>query len=407
MNLSYFISKRISREQKQGFASSIHTIAIVIVGVGLAAVIISFLIMRGFQETVKNKLYSFNGHLMVTKYTMNYSPEEQPMNFYVDLYKNPQQYPYIKHTQEYAHKLGLIKTEGDEVLGILIKGVGRSYDKNAFQENMVEGKFLDLPDSGYSNEVVISRIISNKLEATIGDEIIIHFFQNPPRSRKLKISGIYETNLAEYFDSNVILGDLRLIQRLMDWSDSLAGGLEIFIKDPSAIDDAGYAIGETMDFDLNIESVDDKYIQVFEWLNLISRQVNILLGVILIVVSVNIVSIVLILVMERTQMIGMLKALGGGNKFIRTIFVFNGISLITKGLLLGNFIGLGLCFVQYQFRLVKLNPHDYYMSFVPISWEWEVVGILNIFTFVIVSLVLLLPTMVIARINPIKAIRFD
>jgi lipoprotein-releasing system permease protein len=407
LNLSYFISKRISREQKQGFASSIHAIAIIIVGVGLAAVIVSFLIMRGFQETVKNKIYSFNGHLTVTKYTMNYSREEQPMNYYVDLYKNPQQYPFIKHAQEYAHKPGLVKTGDDEVLGIIVKGVGRSYDVNAFQENMVEGKFVDFPDSTYSNQVVISRIISNKLQAKVGDEITVHFFQNPPRVRKLVISGIYETNLAEYFDSNVILGDLRMIQRLNDWSDSLAGGLEIFLKNPSDIEEAGYAIGETMDFDLNIESVNDKYIQVFEWLNLLSRQVNILLGIILVVVSVNIVSIVLILVMERTQMIGLLKALGGGNKFIRSVFIYNGINLITKGLLLGNVIGLGLCYLQYRFRLVKLNPHDYYMSFVPISWEWQIVGVLNIFTFLIVSFVLLLPTMVIARINPIKAIRFD
>jgi lipoprotein-releasing system permease protein len=407
LNLSYFISKRISLEQKQGFASSIHTIAVVIVAVGLAAVIISFLIMRGFQETVKNKVYSFNGHLMVTKYTMNYSPEEQPINFHIDLYEDTKRYPFVRHTQEYAHKAGLIKTQNDEVLGILVKGVGKSYDTVAFQENLIEGKFIDFPDSGYSNQVVISKIISNKIEATVGDEVIIHFFQNPPRVRKLVISGIYETNLSEYFDSRIILGDLRMIQRLNDWSDSLSGGLEVFLKDASAIDEAGYKIGEKMDFDLNIESVNDKYIQVFEWLNLISRQVNILLGIILVVVSVNIISIVLILVMERTQMIGMLKALGGGNKFIRAIFIYNGISLIVKGLLLGNVIGLGLCYLQYQFKFLKLNPHDYYMSFVPISWEWEVVAILNIFTFIIVSLVLLLPTMVIARINPIKAIRFD
>ncbi len=190
----------------------------------------------------------------------------------------------------------------------------------------------------------------------------------------LQSSGIYETNLSEYFDSNVILADLRMIQRLNDWSDSIAGGLEVFIKDASNIDEVGYAIGETMDFDLNIESANDKYIQVFEWLNLLSRQVNILLGVILIVVSVNIISIILILVMERTQMIGMLKALGGGNKFIRSIFIYNGMSLIAKGLLLGNLIGLGLCYIQYQFKIVKLNPHDYYMSFVPISWQWGIVG---------------------------------
>lgn len=409
MNLSYFISKRISRQQKQGFASSIHRIAIVIVGIGLASVIISFLIMRGFQETVKDKIFGFNGHLVVTKYTMNYSLEEQPMNYYVDLYRNPDQYPNVRHIQQYAHKPGLIKTESDEILGVVLKGIGKNYDVNGFKENIIDGKFIDLPDSGYSNQVVISRIIANKLQVQLDDEIIIHFFQfqGPPRVRKLTITGIYETNLSEYFDSKFILGDIRLIQRLNDWSDSIAGGLEVFLKDPSTIDEAGYAISETMDFDLNVESVADKYIQVFEWLNLLSRQVNILLGVILIVVSVNIVSIVLILVMERTQMIGMLKALGAGNRFIRKIFVYNGINLITKGLLLGNALGLGLCYLQYQFKLVKLNPHDYYMSFVPISWEWEIVAILNIFTFLVVTLVLLLPTMVIARINPIKAIRFD
>ena len=256
-------------------------------------------------------------------------------------------------------------------------------------------------------QIDISRIVANKLQVKVGDEIVIHFFQNPPRARKVSVAGIYETNLSEYFDSSVILGDLRMIQRLNDWSDSLAGGLEVFVKDAAAIEDVGYDIGEKMDFDLAIESVNDKYIQVFEWLNLISRQVNILLGVILVVVSVNIVSVVLILVMERTQMIGMLKALGGGDKFISSVFIYNGVNLIAKGLLLGNVIGLGLCFVQYQFKIIKLNPHDYYMSFVPISWHWEIVVLLNLITLGLVTLILLLPTMAIARITPIKAIRFD
>ena len=198
-----------------------------------------------------------------------------------------------------------------------------------------------------------------------------------------------------------------MIQRLNDWSDSLAGGIEVFVTDRDRVDDAGYAIGESMDFDLNIERISDKFIQVFEWLHLLSRQENILLAIILIVVCVNMTSIVLILVMERTQMIGMLKALGADDTFIRSIFIFNGINLIFKGLVLGNTIGLGLCFLQDHFKLVKLNPQDYYMSFVPIGWHWEIVLLLNILTFSVVTLVLLIPTMVIARINPIKTIRFD
>lgn len=407
MNLSYFISKRISREQTKGFASAIHKIAVVIIGLGLGATIVSFMVMKGFQDTVKNKVYSFSGHLLVTRFTMNNSPEEQPMNYHIDLSQNPKAYPYVRHTQEFAQKLGLIKTIDDEVQGIIVKGVGKSYDVTAFQENMVEGKFIDFPDSGYSNQIVVSRIIANKIEAKVGDEVFVHFIQNPPRLRKLTIAGIYETNLSEYFDSRFVIGDIRLIRRLNDWSDSLAGGIEVFVRNPEEVDEAGYSISEKMDFDLNVESVSDKFINVFEWLNLISRQVNILLAIILVVVCVNIISVVLILVMERTQMIGIFKALGAGNRLIRSVFMYNGVSLIMKGLLLGNIIGLGLCYVQSQYKIIKLNPHDYYMSFVPIGWHWEIIGLLNILTFFVVSFVLLLPTMVIAGINPIKAIRFD
>jgi len=338
---------------------------------------------------------------------MNNSPEEQPMNYHLKVYDHQQDYPFIQHVQEYARKAGFVKTKDDEGLGILVKGIGKSYDVKSFQVNMIEGKFLDLPDSGYAGQVVVSKIIADKLKAGVGDDIVIHFIQDPPRARKLKIAGIYETNLSEYFDSKVIIGDIRMIQRLNDWSDSLAGGLEVFIRDASRDEEAGVAIGETMDFDLNIERISDRFMQVFEWLNLLSRQVNILLAIILIVVCVNMISIVLILVMERTQMIGMLKALGANNGFVRSIFLFNGINLIVKGLLLGNGVGLGLCFLQHRFKLIKLNAHDYYMSFVPIGWHWDVVLLLNILTFVVVALVLLIPTMVIARINPIKTIRFD
>jgi len=409
VNLSYFISKRISREQQQGFASTIHRIAVASIGIGLAASILSFLIMRGFQETVKQKVYGFNGHMVVTKFTTSNSSEERPMNYHVDPYDHPEKYPFVTHMQEFAHKPGLIKTDQDEVLGVFVKGVGKSYDVNAFRSSMVEGKFFDFPDSGYARQVVVSKIIARKLNAKVGDDLVVHFFQNPIRSRKLTISGIYETNLSEYFDSKVIIGDIRMIQKLNDWSDSLAGGLEVFVKDegPERMEEDAFTISEAMDLDFNVQLISDKYVQVFEWLNLISRQVNILLFIILTVVCVNMISIVLILVMERTQMIGMLKAMGATDKMIRSVFLFNGINLLVKGLVLGNLLGLGLCAIQYYFKIIKLNAHDYYMSFVPISWSWEVVAVLNLVTFFVVTIVLLVPTMVIARINPIRAIRFD
>jgi len=406
LNLSYFISKRISQEQKQGFASTIHKIAIGSIGIGLGASIVSFLILNGFQETIKNKIYNFSGHLIITKHTGNQSSEEEAMNYYTDAYRHPENYPNVKHLQEFAHKAGLVKAD-DEVLGVVVKGIGKSFDVEAFDKNIIEGKFISLPDSGYANQIVISKEIANKLKAKVNDQIVVHFFQNPPRSRKVLVTGIYESDLSEYFDSKIILGDIRLIQKLNDWSDSLAGGVEVFVRDINRLDDAGYAIQEAMDYDLNVERVSDKYSQVFEWLDLISRQVNIILVIILLVVCVNMISIVLILVMERTQMIGMLKALGAGNKLIRSIFVYNGMNLILKGLAFGNALGLGLSYIQDKFKVVKLNPHDYYMDVVPISWHWEMVALLNLLAFLVIVLVLLVPTAVISRINPIKAIRFD
>lgn len=364
------------------------------------------MILTGFQNTVKNKIYAFSAHLLVSKYTMSNAIEEQPFYYNIPVFTNPEELPFITHVQEYSHKAGLIKTD-EELMGIIFKGIGMRFDSTGFSENMLEGRFIQFPDSSYSNEVVISKIIADKLRLERGDDIIVHFFQNPPRVRRLNISGIYETNLSEYFDSKIILGDIRLIQRLNQWADSIAGGLEVFIKNPNESMESAFYLSAALDYDLYVTRVADKYQQVFEWLELISRQVNILLAVILIVVCINMVSIIIILVMERTQMVGLLKALGSKDSLIRGIFAFSGMRLIARGLLFGNTLGLGLCFLQYKFQWIKLNPTDYYMSYVPIDWNWEAVILLNILTFTIVTLVLLIPTLLISGISPIRAMRFD
>ncbi|MCU0369060.1 MAG: ABC transporter permease, partial [Cyclobacteriaceae bacterium] len=198
------------------------------IAIGLAAAIVSFLIMLGFQSEVKNKIYSFSNHLLVTQFTMSNAVEEQPFDYRISLYQQPDKFGFVTHVQEFSHKAGLIKSE-EEVLGIVFKGVGKSYDQTQFANSMVEGEFLHFPDSAYSREIILSRIIADKINAKTGDEIMVHFFQNPPRMRRLKVSGIYETNLADNFDDKVIIGDIRLVQRLNDWSDNEAGGLEIKI----------------------------------------------------------------------------------------------------------------------------------------------------------------------------------
>ena len=406
MNLSYFISKRIAGSANGGFSSTIHKIAIVTIAVGLGAAIVSFLIMQGFQRTIKNKIYGFSAHLTVTKFTMNNSTEEQPFFYNIDLFNHPEKFPVITHVQEYSHKPGLIKTP-DEAMGVIFKGVGKSFDTLRFAENMVEGNFVTFPDTAYSNQVVVSRIIADKLSLGVGDKIVVHFFQNPPRFRRLEVKGIYETNLSEYYDTKIIIGDLRLVQRLNDWADSVAGGIQVFIKDPERADDALVSIGESMDYDLYIEKTSDTFVQVFEWLSLVNRQVKILLGIILFVVCVNMISVILILVMERVQMVGMLKALGARNSVVRAVFVYGGINLIIRGMVFGNILGLGLCYLQDRYKFIKLNAHDYYMSYVPIGWSFETVVVLNILTFSVVTIVLLLPTAIVARVRPISAIRFD
>lgn len=412
LNLSYFISKRISRGKQQGFSSTVHQIAIASIGIGLGAAIVAFLIMNGFQETIKNRMYSFNGHLLITKFSMDNSVEEVPFDINFDIFNKQNELDFVEHMQEYAHKAGLIKTKED-VLGVVLKGVGKSFDSVSFRTNMAEGRFIHFPDSGYANEIVVSRVIANKLNIKVGDAVTIHFFQNPPRFRRLHVVGLYETNLSEYFDGKVVMGDIRLIQRLNNWSDSIAGGIEVYLRNTIAVEEAQLKLETLLEkdmkknFDKDAEAISEKYLQVFEWLGLLDRQVNILLVIILFVICVNMISIILILVMERTQMIGVLKAMGASNGLIRSIFIYNGISLIAKGLLLGNLLGIGVCFIQYKFKIIGLNPEDYYMKFVPVSWHWDIILLLNLLTFLIVTTVLLLPTAIVARISPIKAIRFD
>lgn len=368
--------------------------------------IISFLILFGFQNTVKEKLFGFSGHLQITKYTLSSSVEELPVSNKNDFYLNYDKIDGIRHVQQYAYKHGLIRTK-EEILGVVMKGVDTDFDVDQFSENMIEGKFLEVDTSSYSKQVVISKVIANKLNLSLGDQMTIHFFQNPPRARRLTISGIYETNLSEYFDDKVILADMGLIRRLNNWADSLSGGYEVYLDDYRQVDDVNAQLDDMLDYNLFVENISDKYIQIFDWLHLIRRQVNIFLGLILAVVCFNMVSIILILIMERTQMIGMFKALGTTNKQVRMIFNYAGLQLLGKGLLLGDAIGLSLCAIQYFFHVIPLEAKDYYMSYVPISWDWDVVLILNGLTLIVVYAILAIPTLLIVRIRPIKAIRFD
>ena len=326
MNLSYFISKRIGKPESDTFSSTIHKVAVASVGLGLAVMIIAFLVLLGFQNNIKDKIYSFGGHIIITKHVRGASFETPPVSTNHDIFKYPENFDYVDHIQEFVYKPGLIKTE-EEVEGVVLKGVGLSYYTARFNSYLIEGTFVHFDSANYSSDVVLSKHLAQKLLLKVGDKLTMYFMQNPPRARRLTVSGIYETGL-EDFDQKVIIGDIALIQRLNNWPDTLVGGYEIFIDDIDNIDAADQYLFENTHHELFVKKAADKYPQVFDWLGILDTNVLIVLVIILFVAGSNMISIVIILIMERTQMIGLLKAMGAENRLIRRVFTYTGMSLI-------------------------------------------------------------------------------
>ncbi len=405
MNLPYFISSRITKNEQGSFSSIITRIAIISIAVALSSLILAFLILGGYQNVITGKIYSFSGHVVVSKYTLSNSVEETSIMVSDTLLETVKNTDGVDYVQAYSFKYGLLSTK-DEVQGVLVKGIDENFNRTDFEQHLIRGRFPEFPEDNYGTEVAISEKISNILELDVDDEVTIFFVQKPLRFRKLQITGVYETGLEE-IDENVILGDIRLVTRINNWENNQVGGLEVYLEDPNDQAEAAETLFDKVDFDMYVEKVSDKYIQIFEWLRMLNRNVLILLIIVLFVACFNMVSILLILILERTQMIGVFKSLGASNALIRRIFLFNGLNLIVKGLLWGNFIGLSFCLAQYYFRLIPLDASNYYVSYVPISLDFGIVLLLNVMAIVVVGVTLFIPLSLISRIQPVKAIRFD
>ncbi|WP_299821022.1 FtsX-like permease family protein [uncultured Pontibacter sp.] len=402
MNISKYISDKISEVQAGTFTSSVTKIAIISIAAGIAIMIVSFAILEGFRNEIRDKIFSFGSHLQVSKYDTNNSYEGAPISKNIGLTDS---IVGVKKIQPFARKTAIIKTE-DEVLGVVLKGVGRDYDLSAMQQNLKSGELIAYNDSSSSLDVLLSQTIASKLQLDIGDEAIFYFIQTPPRARKLKVKGIFNTGLEE-FDEVFVIGDIGLIRELNNWPDSLAGGIEIVLTDFNQIDQVAEQVFDQMNYDLQLEKITDRHAQLFDWLKLLQKNVVIFLVLITFVATFNMVSTVFIMIIERINMIGVLKAVGATDAQIRKIFVFRGLSLTLKGLLWGNVIGLGFCALQYYFEFIPLDPENYYMDRVPISWNFGMVLILNVVTLVLTMLAILIPAAMVARIKPVKAIKFD
>lgn len=404
MNLSRFISQRIQKTKSESFTSTVVKVGIASIAIGLAVMIISFAILVGYKQAIKDKLFSLSSHIQVSKITLNQSYEETPMPIKTNFYNNYHQNNQIRHVQAVGNKAGMLKSS-EELAGIIIKGVGRDYDWKTFSQNLIEGKKINFSDTTFSNEVIISKRIASRLKIKLSDEVLIYFIQTPPRVRKVKVVGIYETGLEE-FDKNFIIGDLALVQKMNEWNSNTCGHYEIFLKDFNNLNETTKAVTNEIDQDMKATKITEMFPAIFDWLSLLDKNILIVLGLILLVACFNMISVLLVMMMERTPMIGMLKALGSDNVQIRKIFVFNGLNIILKGILYGNLIGIGLGLIQYYFKVIPLDPENYYISYVPIEWDWLIVVLLNIATILLILAVITIPTLIVSKLRVVDALKF-
>ena len=363
------------------------------------------MVLGGFQRSVSEKVYGFTGHFQVQKYAVSNSFEEMPFSLSSDFAQNYTKLPFIEKMQSVAHKAALLKGD-EEVEGILMKGVGIDFDSLGFQKYLIAGRLIRIPDSGTSNEILVSKMIAQKLMLQVGDKLTLYFVQDPPRFRRVELVGIFETYL-ENFDEKIIIGELQTIRNLNGWTEDQVGALEVFVDEYQNVSSYFTEIEKTLDFDLKLIDSRDKFLEIFDWLRLLDTNVYVFIGLIGFVAIFNMGAILFILIMERTQMIGLLKALGSTDSQIRKIFFWNGINILGRGLLIGNAIGLGFGFLQDRFHLIPLDPASYYMSFVPIEWNWPVFIVLNLGISLLTALVLWIPVLVISKVDPIKSIKFD
>ena len=409
MNIYQFIAKRISEtksQKKSGFSFSllVSRIAVVSVVITLVVVLLSFAVLFGFKNAIKNKMFSFSGHIRIVKTSNNQSFEEPAVPIETEIRKNHKNIPYIDHLQVYAQKPGVVKIK-DQVQGVVLKGVGEDFRFKDFAENMKEGRWIELKKDAEAGEAVISQTIADKLQLKLQDSVIVVFVQEPPRFRRLKIVGIYESGVG-VFDEKFIMTDIKTIQKVNNWGDSLVSGYEIFLKNFNKINDYAWKLEEYLPYQLRPQPITAKHHDTFDWLELLDNNVVIILVIILIVASFNIISVLLIMMMERIPMVGMLKAMGAEDGQIRKIFLLKGIRIILKGFVWGNLLAFTLYVLQYYFRLIPLDTQNYYVSYVPVEWDWWVCLFVNLGVFALIALVMWLPIHFVVRISPVKAIRF-
>ncbi len=414
MKTGLFISKRLIRERSKGtsFSKPINTIAIIGIALGLAVMILALSILTGFKNEIRNKIVGFGGHIQVLNFDSNYSYETEPISSNHDFTEKLDKIKGFTNIQVFATKAGIIKIENN-IQGVVLKGVGTDYDWSFFSKNLVEGDVLSLSDSIRSSSVLISGKVSEMLGLKLNDEFAMYFVQDPPRMRRFTVKGIYVTSIEE-MDKIFVICDINQIRRLNGWENDQVSGFEILIDRFNEIDFMTFVVRDAIGYEvsedqqqLKVTNIRIKYPQIFDWLNFQDTNVIIILVLMLLVAGFNMISGLLILILEKTNMIGILKALGSEDNLIRTVFMYQSMYLIGKGLLWGNLTGITIALLQKHFEFISLNPSSYYLTTVPINLDILHILLLNAGSMAVIVVMLVIPSKLISRITPVKAIKFD
>ena len=413
MNYEFFIAKRIikAKQYKSSVSATIIKIAIAAIAIGIVMMMVAIATGMGLQKTIQEKVAAFNGHIQISNFDNNNSEVSlMPLDVKQEFYPDFTQVPGITHIQAVAIKAGIIRTE-KTFEGVLAKGVGTDYNWAAFEEFLTEGRIPNVSEKRENKEVLMSAYMARRLELKLGDTFKTIFLKEDtseiPNERTFKIVGIYNSGFQK-FDANVLLIDIRHIQRMNKWKNGEVGNFEVFIDDFGTIEEKTKEVYDAISSNLDTQNVTNKFPFIFEWISLFDVNIFLIIGIIIIVGGINMITALLVLILDRTPMIGILKSLGSNDLSIRKIFLYNAAYLIGIGLLWGNIIGLGFIWAQHTFGFLKFpNPEQYHTSIIPIHIElWHVLA-LNIGTLVLCVLMLLIPSYIITKISPVKAIKFQ
>ena len=412
INLNYelFIAKRIiaGKEYKNSISSPIIKIAITAIALGVIIMLIAITTSAGLQSKIRDKMAGFKGHVQIVNYDNNNSEVSVvPIDKNQDFYPKFKSISGIKNVQVFASKGGILRTEND-FEGIIFKGVSTEYNWSFFNEYMIEGRIPDL-NSPRTKEVLLSKTIMSRLQLQLNDTILSTFPKNDinkiPSNRKYIIVGIFNTGFAQ-FDNSVMIGDLREVQRLHKWTKNQVGGFEVLLNNFDNIEEKGNEIYNQIGAQLNSKTIVESYPNIFDWIQLFDNNVSFIIAIMILIASINMITALLVLILERVQMIGILKALGSNNWAIRKVFLYNASYLILKGLFWGNIIGLTILLFQKYTGIITLDPATYYVSEVPVYINLLTILLLNVGTLVLCFIMLLIPSFIITKINPAKSIKF-